>query len=252
MMSQLIHWVRVDSSGLGRPQLPGDTPVNIMAVPMMLLCLVQQLTEERGQEVAEKYREVGDWCVKQILQHVQVLELICQHSYWCLLVRMRKKKIVHNFHNVCTERWHSHFGKRHHGRKRTSRLPGPTAEPRLIKQFLHLFGVIYPQQAFSNILEVSSILISYHFLAKAMPWKQAGSCFNMEGCMVTRPYNRQLWTSSWRCLFWLAGIRSMGGFCTSWMWMVIVPHRYTDSRFRKKTVNFQGIADTNVRPKSTP
>ncbi|XP_062316162.1 N-acylglucosamine 2-epimerase isoform X1 [Osmerus eperlanus] len=71
MMSQLIHWVRVDSSGLGRPQLPGDTPVNSMAVPMMLLCLVQQLTEERGQEVAEKYREVGDWCVKQILQHVQ-------------------------------------------------------------------------------------------------------------------------------------------------------------------------------------
>ena len=97
MMSQLIHWVRVDSSDLGRPQLPGDTPVNIMAVPMMLLCLVQQLTEERGQEVAEKYREVGDWCVKQILQHVQVLELICQHSYWCLLVRMRKKKLFITF-----------------------------------------------------------------------------------------------------------------------------------------------------------
>lgn len=71
MMGQLIHWVRVDSSGLGRPQLPGDAPVNSMAVPMMLLCLVQQLTEGRGEELAGKYKEVGDWCVKQILQHIQ-------------------------------------------------------------------------------------------------------------------------------------------------------------------------------------
>lgn len=70
-MDQLVHWVRVDSSGLDRPQLPGDRPVNSMAVPMMLLCLVDQLTEGRA-ELAEKYRELGDWCVCQILQHVQV------------------------------------------------------------------------------------------------------------------------------------------------------------------------------------
>ncbi|KAM9785923.1 N-acylglucosamine 2-epimerase [Neosynchiropus ocellatus] len=71
MMEQLVFWVRVDSTGLGRPQLPGDTPTNSMAVPMMLLCLVQQLTEGRGQEVADKYTELGQWCVQQILQHVQ-------------------------------------------------------------------------------------------------------------------------------------------------------------------------------------
>ncbi|XP_069383384.1 N-acylglucosamine 2-epimerase isoform X1 [Paralichthys olivaceus] len=71
MMEQLIHWVRVDSSGLGRPQLPGDVPTNSMAIPMMLLCLVQQLTEGRGQEVVQKYRELGGWCVQQILQHIQ-------------------------------------------------------------------------------------------------------------------------------------------------------------------------------------
>ncbi|XP_030640813.1 N-acylglucosamine 2-epimerase [Chanos chanos] len=70
MMDQLVHWVRVDPSGLGRPQLPGDSPVNSMAVPMMLLCLVDQLIEGRS-EMMEKYSEVGDWCVKQILQHVQ-------------------------------------------------------------------------------------------------------------------------------------------------------------------------------------
>uniref|UniRef100_A0A8C7D1K5 N-acylglucosamine 2-epimerase n=1 Tax=Oncorhynchus kisutch TaxID=8019 RepID=A0A8C7D1K5_ONCKI len=79
MMDQLVHWVRVDPSGLGKPQLSGDTPVCSMAVPMMLLCLVQQLTEARSGEEVDKYREVGGWCVKQILQHLQmtVLPLYC-------------------------------------------------------------------------------------------------------------------------------------------------------------------------------
>lgn len=71
MMEQLIYWVREDPSGLGRPQLPGDIPSNSMAVPMMLLCLVQQLTEGRGQEVVQKYGDLGSWCVQQILQHIQ-------------------------------------------------------------------------------------------------------------------------------------------------------------------------------------
>ncbi|TNN53047.1 N-acylglucosamine 2-epimerase [Liparis tanakae] len=72
MMQQVIFWVREDPSGLGRPALPGDAPPpSGMAVPMMLLCLVQQLTEGRGQEVAQKYRELADWCVQQILRHAQ-------------------------------------------------------------------------------------------------------------------------------------------------------------------------------------
>ena len=71
MMDQLVHWVRVDPSGLGRPLMPGDPPVNSMAVPMMLLCLVNQLSEGRP-AVAQKYAEMADWCVKQILQHIQV------------------------------------------------------------------------------------------------------------------------------------------------------------------------------------
>ncbi|XP_072305458.1 N-acylglucosamine 2-epimerase isoform X1 [Eucyclogobius newberryi] len=68
MMEQLVYWVQKDSSGLGRPKLPGDTPSSSMAVPMMLLCLVQQLSE--GREPL-KYQSVGQWCVQQILQHVQ-------------------------------------------------------------------------------------------------------------------------------------------------------------------------------------
>lgn len=71
MMAQLVHWVQVDPSGLGRPLLPGDTPTNNMAVPMMLLCLVQQLSEARGPQEALKHQSVAQWCVQQILQHVQ-------------------------------------------------------------------------------------------------------------------------------------------------------------------------------------
>ncbi|MED6293954.1 hypothetical protein CHARACLAT_015838 [Characodon lateralis] len=70
MMEQLIYCVREDSSGLGRPQLLGDVPINSMAVPMMLLCLVQQVSEGRL-EMGRKYAELGSWCVSQIQQHIQ-------------------------------------------------------------------------------------------------------------------------------------------------------------------------------------
>uniref|UniRef100_A0A8C1WSK3 N-acylglucosamine 2-epimerase n=1 Tax=Cyprinus carpio TaxID=7962 RepID=A0A8C1WSK3_CYPCA len=70
MMDRLIFWVQTDSSDLSRPQLPGDPPVNSMAVPMMLLCLVDQLTEGRT-DVAEKYKDLSGWCVERILQHIQ-------------------------------------------------------------------------------------------------------------------------------------------------------------------------------------
>lgn len=85
VMDKLVHWVRVDPSGLGRPQLSGDRPVNGMAVPMMLLCLVEQLSEGRAGE-AEKYSELGSWCVQQILQHIQVTEKATAWLVWCPLV----------------------------------------------------------------------------------------------------------------------------------------------------------------------
>ncbi|XP_061648583.1 N-acylglucosamine 2-epimerase isoform X1 [Phyllopteryx taeniolatus] len=71
MMVQLIFWVQVDPTGLGRPSLPGDTPTNSMAVPMMLMCLVQQLTDGRGQGAVLKYKKLSSWCVQKILEHVQ-------------------------------------------------------------------------------------------------------------------------------------------------------------------------------------
>ncbi|KAM4019505.1 N-acylglucosamine 2-epimerase isoform 1-T2 [Anomaloglossus baeobatrachus] len=70
MMDQIVHWVRVDPSDLGRPELPGAEPVNSMAVPMMLLNLVDQLCED-DEEAALKYAELGAWSVEKILQHLQ-------------------------------------------------------------------------------------------------------------------------------------------------------------------------------------
>ncbi|PNJ09438.1 RENBP isoform 6, partial [Pongo abelii] len=59
-----------DASGLGRPQLQGAPAAEPMAVPMMLLNLVEQLGEA-DEELAGKYGELGDWCAQRILQHVQ-------------------------------------------------------------------------------------------------------------------------------------------------------------------------------------
>lgn len=71
MMDQIVYWVREDPSGLGRPRLPGAPASESMAVPMMLLNLVDQLGEA-DEELAGNYAELGDWCARRILQHVQV------------------------------------------------------------------------------------------------------------------------------------------------------------------------------------
>ncbi|XP_069895586.1 N-acylglucosamine 2-epimerase isoform X1 [Dipodomys merriami] len=70
MMDEIVYWVREDPSGLGQPQLSGAPAAEPMAVPMMLLHLVQQLSEDDA-ELAGKYGELEDWCAHRILQHVQ-------------------------------------------------------------------------------------------------------------------------------------------------------------------------------------
>ncbi|XP_067578691.1 LOW QUALITY PROTEIN: N-acylglucosamine 2-epimerase-like [Pseudorca crassidens] len=70
IMDQIVHWVQEDPSGLGRPQLPGAPAAESMAVPMLLLSLVEQLGEA-DDELAGSYAELGDWCARRILRHVQ-------------------------------------------------------------------------------------------------------------------------------------------------------------------------------------
>ncbi|KAJ7317429.1 hypothetical protein JRQ81_003591 [Phrynocephalus forsythii] len=70
MMEAIVHWVREDPSELGRPQLAGTTPHDSMAVPMMLLNLVDQLSEGDA-EAASRFSELGSWSAQRILMHVQ-------------------------------------------------------------------------------------------------------------------------------------------------------------------------------------
>ncbi|KAI5934486.1 N-acylglucosamine 2-epimerase [Manis javanica] len=70
MMDEIVHWMREDPSGLGRSWLSRTPASESMAVPMMLLNLVDQLGEA-AEELARSYAELGDWRAQRILQHVQ-------------------------------------------------------------------------------------------------------------------------------------------------------------------------------------
>ncbi|XP_064605325.1 N-acylglucosamine 2-epimerase-like isoform X2 [Liolophura sinensis] len=70
MMDKILYWVRVDDTELGRPKLAGMESVNKMAIPMVILCLIDQLvTMEPG--LLDKYRSDMKWCISQVLSHVQ-------------------------------------------------------------------------------------------------------------------------------------------------------------------------------------
>ncbi|EDO37790.1 predicted protein [Nematostella vectensis] len=70
MLSRLIHWARVDDSDLGLTKLAGDKPVNSMAVPMMMLCVIDNVCAG-NQALRSDYAVHEDWATQQILQHVQ-------------------------------------------------------------------------------------------------------------------------------------------------------------------------------------
>ncbi|XP_013382258.1 N-acylglucosamine 2-epimerase isoform X1 [Lingula anatina] len=70
VMTKIIHWVRVDDSEIGNAKLAGVKPTNSLAVPMILLGLIHELTS--GDESLNKtYEELEEWCVQQVLSHVQ-------------------------------------------------------------------------------------------------------------------------------------------------------------------------------------
>ncbi|PVD24610.1 hypothetical protein C0Q70_15094 [Pomacea canaliculata] len=70
MMKQILHWVLVDDSGLGRKKLAGNMPADTLAVPMMLLCLIEQLTT-MDPDLASSYADTEQWCLSQVTKHVQ-------------------------------------------------------------------------------------------------------------------------------------------------------------------------------------
>ena len=73
MLEKIIHWVRVDSSDIGRPKYPGTTPSIPINEPMILLSLLEQIIE-MDPSLGDRYKGQVDWCIKEILKHVQVLQ----------------------------------------------------------------------------------------------------------------------------------------------------------------------------------
>ncbi|XP_077976850.1 N-acylglucosamine 2-epimerase-like [Glandiceps talaboti] len=70
VLRKIQHWVMVDDTELGRPKLSGTRPVNGLAIPMMLLYLIDELTWD-DITLANEFTDLQDWTVQQALQHVQ-------------------------------------------------------------------------------------------------------------------------------------------------------------------------------------
>ena len=71
MLDAIIYWVTTDSSGLGHPKLSGRQPVNTLAVPMILLCVLDVIGEA-DPALVTAYADIQKWCVTQVLAHNQV------------------------------------------------------------------------------------------------------------------------------------------------------------------------------------
>lgn len=71
MLSLVTHWARVDDAELGRPKLSGQEEANPLAVPMMLLYVIDEVCRD-DEELRQSYCEDEEWAVQQILKHLQV------------------------------------------------------------------------------------------------------------------------------------------------------------------------------------
>lgn len=71
MLSLVTHWARIDDTQLGRPKLSGQEAANPLAVPMMLLYVIDEVCRE-DDELRQAYTEDEEWAVQQILKHLQV------------------------------------------------------------------------------------------------------------------------------------------------------------------------------------
>lgn len=127
MMDQIVHWVLEDRSGLGRPQMAGAPASEPLAVPMILLGLVLQFGEA-DEELAGRYSELGDWCARRILQHVQVRTGSGTGSGVYLSSMGFPVSLALGV--LATEGWAGCAGDCVGGWPGAPRLPGKTSEPR--------------------------------------------------------------------------------------------------------------------------
>ena len=88
MFNKVTYWVREDDSALGLPKLSGRTKVNSLAPPMMMLCCVQQMTSVR-KDLTEKYEDLVDWILEQILMHSKVKSIEEVVNETCILIWLK-------------------------------------------------------------------------------------------------------------------------------------------------------------------
>ena len=75
MLLHIIHWAREDDSALGQQKFSGVTPTNSLAVPMMVLYVIREVSQadNTNGQLRKKHLPDKQWAVEQILQHLQVL-----------------------------------------------------------------------------------------------------------------------------------------------------------------------------------
>ena len=71
MLSLVTHWARIDDTELGRPKLSGQEEANPIAVPMMLLYVIDEVCRD-DEALHQTYSEDEEWAVQQLLKHLQV------------------------------------------------------------------------------------------------------------------------------------------------------------------------------------
>ena len=69
MMDKIVGWIQAHGEGLGRPTLPGDKPVSSLAIPMMTLCIIDQM---KTMDSSLCYDDLTQWALQDALKHVQV------------------------------------------------------------------------------------------------------------------------------------------------------------------------------------
>lgn len=84
MMEKITGWIQSHGEGLGIEKLPGHRPISSLAIPMMTLCVIEQL---KTMDPSLNYDDLTDWAIKDAMKHVQV-KCIMDYSFsvsWVLL-----------------------------------------------------------------------------------------------------------------------------------------------------------------------
>ena len=111
MLSLVTHWARVDDAELGRPKLSGQEEANPLAVPMMLLYVIDEVCRD-DEELRQSYCEDEEWAVQQILKHLQVnsntsfslltfLRLVTQPFFLNESMRDKRERSLRKGREIC-------------------------------------------------------------------------------------------------------------------------------------------------------